>query len=351
MRFWRADARALAASIPLALLGGLLWRWLQWPLPWMIGPLIACAVCNSFGAGLRAPALARNIGQWVIGTALGTYFTVAAITELLAMGLPLLVSLAYTLLLGAGFAWILHRFAGASIPTAVFGGAVGSASEMAILGERNGARVETIAAVHSTRVLLVVLLIPFAYRLLDVHGNDNYAPARVDIDTAGVCVLLLAAALGGWVLRSVNAPNSWMIGPLIVSIGLTASGNLPSGVPVWLSNVAQLLIGMSLGVRFEPGFFARAPRLLTVVVISTLLAMLVSAGFALGLAKFSGYSFATMVLATAPGGIAEMSITAKILKLGVPVVTSFHIFRLLVLILAAGYLYRLLGRRFGWPVQ
>ncbi|MFI4925940.1 MAG: AbrB family transcriptional regulator, partial [Vicinamibacteria bacterium] len=43
---------------------------------------------------------------------------------------------------------------------------------------------------------------------------------------------------------------------------------------------------------------------------------------------------ATMVLGNAPGGIAEMCITAKVLQLGVPMVTAFHVTRLCVLLLA-----------------
>ena len=34
-----------------------------------------------------------------------------------------------------------------------------------------------------------------------------------------------------------------------------------------------------------------------------------------------------MLLGTSPGGMAEMSITAKVLQLGVPVVTAFHVTR------------------------
>jgi len=47
-----------------------------------------------------------------------------------------------------------------------------------------------------------------------------------------------------------------------------------------------------------------------------------------------------MVLATAPGGIAEMCITAKVLQLGVPFVTAAHVTRVFLLILSTGPLYR-----------
>ena len=50
------------------------------------------------------------------------------------------------------------------------------------------------------------------------------------------------------------------------------------------------------------------------------------------------------ILATSPGGIAEMSLTAKALHLGVPIVTAFHVARMVVLVLAIGPLFRLLQR-------
>ena len=47
------------------------------------------------------------------------------------------------------------------------------------------------------------------------------------------------------------------------------------------------------------------------------------------------------MLALAPGGIAEMCITAKVLQLGVPLVTAAHVTRVIILLLLTGPL-------FGW---
>ena len=58
----------------------------------------------------------------------------------------------------------------------------------------------------------------------------------------------------------------------------------------------------------------------------------------------------TMVLATSPGGIAEMSLTAKVLQLGVPVVTVFHVTRLVFMLVCYGPFYQFLATRHGWPV-
>ena len=45
------------------------------------------------------------------------------------------------------------------------------------------------------------------------------------------------------------------------------------------------------------------------------------------------------------GGIAEMTITAKVLHLSVPLVTVFHVCRMVCVLLSTGPLYRLLVRR------
>jgi uncharacterized membrane protein AbrB (regulator of aidB expression) len=68
--------------------------------------------------------------------------------------------------------------------------------------------------------------------------------------------------------------------------------------------------------------------------------MAVCTAFAALLAWGTGLPCATMVLGTSPGGIAEMSITAKVLQLGVPVVTAFQVCRLMAVLMLVAPLYR-----------
>lgn len=69
-------------------------------------------------------------------------------------------------------------------------------------------------------------------------------------------------------------------------------------------------------------------------------------GFLLALAAAAASStpLATLVLAAAPGGVSEMCITAKVLQLGVPLVTVCHVLRVVLLTLGAPALYRLFLR-------
>jgi membrane AbrB-like protein len=125
----------------------------------------------------------------------------------------------------------------------------------------------------------------------------------------------------------------------MVDIVLTASGVQWSTVPRWMVNIGQMLIGCALGIHFNRAFVRTVPRYMASVAAASLLLMGVMALFGLGLAWISGIAEPTAVLATAPGGIAEMSLTAKVLQFGVPLVTVFHASRVLTMVLSIGSLY------------
>jgi uncharacterized protein len=113
---------------------------------------------------------------------------------------------------------------------------------------------------------------------------------------------------------------------------------------VLVINGGQLLIGISLGVRFTPEFFRAAPRYLAAVALITLVYLAASAAFGALISLGTGLHWSTALVATTPGGIGEMSLTAKALALGVPTVTAFHAIRMIGVVLTVGVFYRTIQR-------
>lgn len=343
----------LAFAAGVAVAGASFCVWLRTPLPWLIGALFATAAASMARAPLArlglpepaCPAAVRSAGLWAIGCALGLYFT-PPVVALVARLLPwIALGIGYALALGLGMAWALRRLTGVDRATAVFAMAIGGASEMAVQGERHGADVGRVVASHSLRVLIVVSVIPFTYQFLGLHGLDPYEAAAKVVDPAGLLALVGATCAGAWLLQRWGAPNPWVLGPLLVALALTASGVHWSALPRWMINAGQVAVGLGLGVRFAPEFFRAAPRYAGSVALIVAVALAVSAGFAWLLHLGTGLPFATMVLATSPGGIAEMSLTAKNLQLGVPVVTAFHVMRLVAMLLLMSAVYRVVESR------
>jgi membrane AbrB-like protein len=338
-----APLKALAACIA----GGALCAMIGTPLPWMVGPLFAMALFKFAGANLSSPRFGRESGQLVIGTALGLYFTPHVAREVLANWHLLIAAAVLATALGWICGLFLARYTGIDKTTAFFACVPGGATEMAILGERMGAKPDRIALAQSLRILMVVIIIPFSLTLADVHGSDVYFQVAMAPNALGLVQLLAVGTVAGALLAWGKVPNAFMLGPLAVTIGFTAAEQHFSSVPGALSNAGQLLIGCTLGSRFEREFVKKASHFMFVVALSILLAILLAGIGGWLLASLGGLPVPTMVLATAPGGIAEMCITAKVLQLGVPLVTAAHVTRVLILVTTTGPMFRLAKRFTG----
>jgi hypothetical protein len=336
--------RRVGLTLLLALAAALAFERLRSPLPWMIGPLIVTAAGGMAGLRLAGSARLRNVGLWLIGVALGLYFTPAVVALLLPLAPALLAGIAWAFFIGYAFYRFLLRtnggVGGIDRPSAFFAAAIGGASEMALLAERHGGQVDRVAAAHSLRVLLVVVLIPFGYQAAGIHGIDPALPALQEVRPVGLVLLLAASAGGVALLALLRAPNPWVLGALASTLVITALGVELSALPRAATNAGQLFIGVALGSRFTAGFARTAPRWLAAVAAGTLAMIGASAGFAWLLAQWAGLHPATVLLGTSPGGIAEMTITAKVLQLGVPAVTAFHVTRYVAVLTLTAPLYR-----------
>lgn len=322
-------------------LGGALCAWLHVPLPWMIGPLFTMAALKLAGLELASPRGGREAGQVIIATALGLYFTPAVAREVLGRWELLAAAAAFATLLAYAGAWVISRFSDTDRTTAFFASVPGGATEMAVLGERFGAKLDRIALAQSLRILMVVVAVPFTLAFVGVRGTDLQPQAAGPFALSGLAALAALAVVAGFVFQRLRLPNAFMLGPLFAIIALTAGGQWWSSLPAPLTNAGQVLLGCALGARFEREFMRRAPRFVAVVALSVVVALALSAGFACLLARVGEVAVGTMVLATAPGGIAEMCITAKVLQLGVPLVTAAHVARVVILVTLTAPVFRL----------
>src|SRR4051812_32422679 len=183
----------VALTLALALAAALACVWLRTPIPWTIGPLVASALASVLGYPTRSLVPLRNTGQWLIGAALGLYFTPQVTALVASLWWAILAAIVWALALGWTFGSWLHRRHAHEMggddaqqrATSYFAGAIGGASEMTLLAERAGGRTEMVAAAHSLRLLLVTITVPFALTFSGMHGVDPIAPSTRVVNMPG----------------------------------------------------------------------------------------------------------------------------------------------------------------------
>jgi membrane AbrB-like protein len=202
---------------------------------------------------------------------------------------------------------------------------------MVVLAQEAGAQVAPVTLSQTMRVVTVVLTIPPILGLVAPHGEYGaYSAFATAVWWPGLLALLAVGPLAAYPLMRLGFGNPWMFGPCLLNIAIAASGYGFTGMPSWLVSLAQIVMGATLGARLTRGFLMSSRGLLAASLLSSVVLVVVLSAMALLLAWMAGLPWPAVVLGMAPGGMPEMSLTAKALDLAVPLVLGFHLVRSLL---------------------
>lgn len=336
------------AALLIGTLGGWIFLRLSLPLPWMLGSMTACTLAALLRAPIKAPGTVRPPMTMIIGVMLGAGFT-PQVVESATHWLPTILGLvAFVAVSGAACVFYFRRVAGFDMPTAYFSGMPGGLVEMVIVGEDKGGDPRLIALVHSARVLLVVLTLPFLIWLTSgvvVGARPQFGVSITQTPWTEEAWLLSTALVGSLVGHFLRLPARLLLGPMLVSAAVHISG-LTHFVPaVEIVTAAQLVLGTTIGCRFAGILPREILRILVLSLGSTILLLTITFAFAAGVSRLSSYSEVTLLLAYSPGGLAEMSLVALSLGIEVAFVAAHHIIRVFLVMIGAAPVFALVRRR------
>ncbi|CAD5286655.1 conserved membrane hypothetical protein [Bosea sp. 62] len=332
---WRRFLFALA----LGTIGGWLFAYYRLPLPWMLGSMVFCTVAAIARAPVAAPSVIRPPMSAVIGVMLGSGFKPEIIAQM-PNWLPTIGGLVlFMAACGLCCVTYFRRVAGYDPVTAFFSGMPGGLVEMVITGEEKGGDARTIALIHSARILLVVMTLPFIVQWLEgvsLGINRNQGPSMFQTTALGWFWLVASAIAGVMLAHALRLPAKQLLGPMLVSAIVHLVGFSDSVPPYEIVNVAQLILGVTIGCRFVGTPPQAILRILLISVGSTVILVVLTLIFAFLVAHVSSYKPVPLILAYSPGGLAEMSLIALALHTEVAFVAAHHIIRVFLVMIGAG---------------
>lgn len=350
MRLARPDPRHLARfalTLAIAAAGGWAFARAGLPLPWMLGSMTAVTVATLVRAPVHAPPVIRPPMAAIIGVMLGATFHPGLVAALPGWAATLAGLAVLSAVSGFACALYLRRVAGFDPVTAFFAGMPGGLVEMIEVGGARGGDPIRIALIHSARILTVVFSVPFLVEAVEGVEIGARPAAGIPIleAPASTHALLVLCAVSGMILaRWLRLPAPYLLGPMAVSGVLHATGLTTFVPPTEVIVGAQIVLGAVLGARFSSARPAEVLRILAISVGMTaiLLVLVVATGAAVS--ALTGVPVISLVLAYAPGGLAEMSLVALALQADVAFVAAHHLVRVILVMVAAPAAFALLDR-------
>lgn len=325
----------------VAIVGGSLFFHFQTPLPWMLGALAAVLLWNWLAKReVRWPVCFANIGQVLIGYTIGRTFTSETCQQILIQ-LPVMlavtiVTVVFSLLMG----YIAHKKTGISIESGLIGSIPGGLTQVAVLcREVPGCDITVVTLMQTARLLSVVFVVPF----LAVHGLSygNITPTVQAVVAAATpassisqtLVLGCLVALSAIVAWKMGMPTPFLLGAVVGTAAITLYGMPVPKMPQLYLDGAQLCIGAYTGARIKVAKLENWRKVLPYTMLGVAALLLCSLGIGFLLMHFHNISLVTAFLSTAPGGMAEMGLTAMLLNANLSVIVAFQLFRLLFILL------------------
>jgi len=329
----------------VGLAGGLAGKLIGLPLPMLLGSVITVAAMSifelrPFGEVPRIPFWMRPAFLPIIGLSIGATFTPDTMEEAkrwwpslaaLVLFIPIVHYMGYRLLLKAG---------GLSKTTAYYGAVPGGLIVCVQLGEEAGADVTMLTALQFLRLILTVMLVPLAFTVMSGTAVGSAAGVSfikdiIPMTPTELVLQVVVGAVGFFGGRLLRFPAYAIAGPILTSAVAHLTGVLTSAPPPWTVELTQLVIGISLGVRFTGMRFSTFTRAIGLSLLYVVASLIIAVIAGLLLHEVVGERVEAVVLAFAPGGLAEMSLVAVSLNISVLYVSAHHVARIVLSITEA----------------
>ncbi|NEP75525.1 MAG: AbrB family transcriptional regulator [Okeania sp. SIO2G4] len=338
--------------ITLAILIGFIFYWLNFPVGWLLGPMIAGIIyAIAKGTPQPLPRVIIMLGKAIIGIATAFRFSPETISLVSTYAIPVVGCIFITAALSMLKGYLLSLWSGVSRSTGFLASIPGTASAIVAMSEELGADPIAVAILQYLRLLLVVFIMPtatiFMFPAIDqTQITTLLASGKTSIPMFGNLLIIAGCCgLGIWGGNLLRLASSAFLGSFIVGLTTLWVAPYQLQVPQWLFAVGLLLVGISIGVQFD---WENARKLWKAILIDIALVIgLIIGFFGVGYAFYNltEVDLITSLLSFTPGGLEAMIATVNELGGDAGLVLAIQLSRMLTIILVGPGLTTLILKR------
>ncbi|WP_053954939.1 AbrB family transcriptional regulator [Inediibacterium massiliense] len=147
-------------TLVIAVIGGLIGIKLKIPAGALVGAMIAVAIYNIYTGKGYIPIKFKIIAQMVVGGMIGLNFTMDIVKGMKELILPAFILVIGMTIFSIGLGFLISKFTGLDIVTALFSCAPGGITDMTLISEAYGAQTPKVAILHLMRLISVITILP-----------------------------------------------------------------------------------------------------------------------------------------------------------------------------------------------
>ncbi len=321
-------------ALVVGLCGSILFIFLNLPLPWLLGSIFATSLAIRFEKlPIISPKVFSPPARILIGLAIGSAFTPEILKHIPNYTASLLLVIPFTILVIFFGTYYYYKVLKYDLKTAYLGSMPGGVIEMVIIGEELKANTAKITLMQSSRLFFVVVSLPFIIQYIfkiDISGNQLLTMPLKDINILEFLFLYIFGVVFAFLAKKIKLTAAFLMGPLIISIILYASGIISTSIPDEFLKFIQVVFGTIIGFTF------RGVGLKTIykTLLATLGHFVILATICLVFIAIIFYSLnfnaLDIMLSFAPGGQTEINLIALLVASNLPYITLHHIVRLII---------------------
>lgn len=327
---------AVVITFAIGLAGVAVFHVVHLPLPWLLGPLFACLAAALMGVPLKGVKPLNDAMRGILGVAVGATFTTTLLVSMASMWSTLLLIPLMVLCIAALGVPYFQRIWGFDFATSYYSAMPGGLQDMVLFGQEAGGDIRALSLIHATRVMVIVVALPFLLQWVWDANLDNPPGAPASSLPFSQMALMVFCALAGWqIAKRVGLFGASILGPLLLAAVFALAGVLQHRPPAEAIWAAQFFIGTSVGAHYAGVTGAEVRKDVAAAVGFCVILLILTVIFAEAIHLLNLAPPMETILAFAPGGQAEMTVLALIVGADMAFVIAHHVLRIFVVILGA----------------
>lgn len=329
----RSVVMSLVVTMLVGLLGGAFAFYLELPLPWLLGSLLAAVIVTKKIPKVKAPPKKFSRAMRILlGVALGGSVAESIVSIDSSITVSLVSAIAFVVLILLFGSYYFRRLANFSALDAFMSALPGGLTFLVSMAGDLGNRFPKIALIHTVRMVTLIFVFSLFAYFLGVKEGVTHATLEsafnVPLDKDLWQVLLLVL-ISGLVANKIKVAGGDIMFPMIIAAFVYGNGWIEVPMPELIITLSMITFGAVIGCKIAAGSAKESGQQIRASLIFTIVSLSLALVIAIGLGEAFDKSYFLFFLALAPGSIPEMCLIAMAMGLDVGFVALIHTCRYL----------------------